>query len=1065
LFAKSKGTRKALSTLLRTFGITEQLINVREEGTPESSSVYVYDEFTSGLDFDEGENQYIRIPLNAAGFSPYPRSMQLSLTAAKAKSMTVLNGDDLWKLDVKVHPTYNSLGRFELISGSTTILSSSYEHIFGDELLNVAIRTYTSDNTANLTVTQTDGEDTIFSTSETENISSGFVNQLWNLTDYVYVGGSGSLITSNFDGTIDEIRLWGINLSNEMTENTAFDPGSNAGDAYTDASDYLYAQVSFNLIDTASISTEVINESPYKDKFTKNVDRLIAYNIGTEDIIRYSRTAKQAVSEYGQAAYVTRKIKVVAPPVFENNFLDDSGTYHLSRTKSIITPRAKRRQQFNKNKVAISISPTQVINTNIIRNLGLENINSMIGVPVDFYNANNTSLQKLKKHYAQYYYADINVNQYIRILSSVASVLNQVVNYFVPSRASLLQGFVLEQNILERVYLSRIKNIRFYGGNDRGARRTINAANSLTSSNADYEATFNLSQAIPQPDLWSASAHYNLYTSSLSAENPLLSGSYNTYSSSISNDNYTVSSSYHYYTSSINETNTLLTASYHYYSSSVASNSYLLSGSLLYYSSSISSSQGNVISQYKTYNLQHLDWYEWQQVSQSNEIHKQQKIDTRLSDLKKIKFNNTNLGTEGAEPFNRVYARKLFQYEVDKINNPLTKGIYLPALYEIKPIANFENFSVVNFYSQPEGVYYFEEDFKTPVFKNNNTKNASWDPENNTFASGVTTWSYGERYSYGDVVYQKVDKYSSYANLLGSQTQSALAGNERYYVFSVRERPSLVSGSPGFAPGSKVPSYVPPSLDQNSWKTLRFSPFVKRKAYRITYDTTIFSDPKDNDYNTLQVELDTIVNENTRYVDTATIPTIAANSSVTGNIALQNIMALFGLESTLSNIRVRLYRTLIDATNDLSRSATEDPASDAGVLLDMVIDQAGQVIMTNPSPMLIAGDNPPGGVIYYTVNNLTGSTLPSSTLYLYYFALQVQNRIPIGYLPTHYRFFRDNSTATKRRNWLGCKNTDQTTADGLPVVQVTIKEGTQLNVSTALQDNEITLGGGGTLEA
>ena len=82
---------------------------------------------------------------------------------------------------------------------------------------------------------------------------------------------------------------------------------------------------------------------------------------------------------------------------------------------------------------------------------------------------------------------------------------------------------------------------------------------------------------------------------------------------------------------------------------------------------------------------------------------------------------------------------------------------------------------------------------------------------------------------------------------------------------------------------------------------------------------------------------------------------------------------------------------------------------------------------------------------------------------LYYFTVEVEKRIPFGYLRKHYRFFRDNSTATKRRNYVGCLNTIDTTIDGLPPVQVFLSEGTDFVVSPTQTNEEIITGGGGQL--
>jgi hypothetical protein len=55
----------------------------------------------------------------------------------------------------------------------------------------------------------------------------------------------------------------------------------------------------------------------------------------------------------------------------------------------------------------------------------------------------------------------------------------------------------------------------------------------------------------------------------------------------------------------------------------------------------------------------------------------------------------------------------------------------------------------------------------------------------------------------------------------------------------------------------------------------------------------------------------------------------------------------------------------------------------------------------------------------------------------------------VGYAPYHYRFTRDNGTATKRRNYYGVKQTQDTTVDGQPVVETTMSSGNKLFVTDA----------------
>jgi hypothetical protein len=53
-----------------------------------------------------------------------------------------------------------------------------------------------------------------------------------------------------------------------------------------------------------------------------------------------------------------------------------------------------------------------------------------------------------------------------------------------------------------------------------------------------------------------------------------------------------------------------------------------------------------------------------------------------------------------------------------------------------------------------------------------------------------------------------------------------------------------------------------------------------------------------------------------------------------------------------------------------------------------------------------------------------------------------------GYMPQHYRYFQPNYTAFRRSRYLGCVQTDITTIDGIPVVEVLLSSADTLVVST-----------------
>ena len=1067
-FAKAKGTKTALEMLLKTFGITPQLISVKETGTPVTSSYHVFDEFSTGVEFDTATTSYIRLPISASARNP--RTLQFNCTVAENKTMTLLTGDDKWALNAVVHPTNINLGRFEITSGSsnTTILSSSYHEIFGDELINITIQNYPS--TSSLYVTQVEGEDLVFSSIANE--SSKFIS-MWQSTQYVYTGGAGPRVITRYNGTIDELRLWNTTLSDEIILNTAYDAGSNAGDTYSAAADNLLVQLSFNNLDTALLtaSSSVLNESPYKNKtVSPSLDTIFTSNVVEADFVRYNRSIRQDMPIVGATGYLTSKIKVAPAPIF----IDNTNGSRLYRTKSIVQPPAKRLQA-GRNKVILSMSPTEIINQNIIRNLGLENINAVLGSPTTLYTTFDKSLETLKRHYQQYHYVTVNTNRFIRILSDLSSVLDQVVEYFIPSKATLLKGITIEPNILEQVKIAPVKNMRLYGKN---TKKTLNAANSLTGSKADYGATFNVSDSIDVLNNTTVDASYQTYTVQESLNTTVISADVHNYTSSIEHPIVVISADVHNYTSSIEVKNSGILGNSSTFNTRHEEWNYVSSGSTkpprpvtINIFSEVTGSYGtlktqvesipqltlhgttqqltasgidlshNVQSNYITYNIKHESWNFAR--SSSNSPSRPSNIDLQLNNMNKVAYNDVNKGSVGAEPYNRIYTRKLFDFEIDTTRIGGIKSTYIPALYDIQPSTDFRDFGVYTYFDDPEGIYTFPYTTKTPVYPR--PLNQTWNEETQVF-QGITTWSLGSRYNINDVVYQT----SSVKN----------AGN--YYVFTTRASYAAPSDGTAFYSGS-VPSYTPPSLDRENWEILRFKPVQRQIQKRVIFDTYTTLDPALNNFKTTTISIDKIIDIPDRYVDSFQLQSVQANSYSTGELAIQNIALLFAIQSSVSGVRLRLYRTADARDADLTRSAETRPNGDAGVLVDLSISTTAALEITNPIVTLVADSLPPAGKLFYTLNNLENVAKLSITMLLYYFTIEVETRIPFGYLRKHYRFFRDNSTATKRRNYVGCLNTIDTTIDGLPPVQVFLSEGTDFVVSPTQTNEEIITGGGGQL--
>jgi hypothetical protein len=1090
VFAKAKGTKSAVDVLLRSLGISPQFLSVKESGTPVTSSYNIYEEYSTGLDFDQSVRSYVKVPFSASLRSP--KAMQFNVLLPTEKRGTLLTGDDKWVLEVIPHPTIPKYGRLFFRSGSLTEIVTDFDPIFSEELINITIQKR-DDGFVSLQTIATENDTTLFNKTYS---SLSPLESLWNSTEYVYLGGSGSAVTENLEGTFDEFRLWGINLSQRVVENNAFDPGSNAADEYTDASNYLYTQISFNSIVndllTGSAPNYIINESPYANiSQSPSLQYLEVYNVTTESLSRYNRTIRQIGVAIGPSTYVTKKVNILPPPVFTDTSLSSDGAKKLSRINSIVSSDKKKLNQA-KNEVLVALSPTEFINQNIARSIGLENINNVLGLPSSTYLSNRT-LESIKRHYNQYYYSQVNLNQFIRLMGTVSSLLDEILDYFIPSRATLLKGIVIEPNVLERLTIPAIKDLRFYGSK---AKRTLNAPGSLSGSNADYGATFNLTKTIKLQDIRQPSGS-NLTqqgiidtreVTDLTARNTSYKTNLSGVTGSISGSNYSYKGQAEYSISITGSNSTFKSRIQYTPSASAKSNNLTvtierpvnmeqpvhLTGSRSTVSTvttTVSSSVLIISSSYNSYLYQHEvadntnPYY-----TDVNKPKRYSRIDTNIRNVKKIKFNSTNKGSAGAEPFNRVYTRKLFDYEIQSLRPGGTGSIYAPALTEIKPSVDFTIVGSYTYFNDPDGIYRFPTTIKEPVF-----------PVPINFEA-ATSWSYGARYNIYDVVEQNVTNDD--VNLINAFStreeavkliKNAQAGNKKYYVFTTRPVYKEPSDDVAFYSGS-VPSYTPPSLDRVNWQLLKFRPVEVRQPRKIVFDTFTVSDPALNNYKTTTVSVDRIIDVPSRYVDSFNITTILPNSYVIGKALLQNIAAMFAIQSSNGGVRVRLYRTAEARDADISRASEVQPLGSHGVLLDTVINVENTPQFINPITSLVAGQVPPNGEVFYTVNNLSTTNGKSNTrISIYYFAMQIESRIPTGYLPIHYRFFRDNSTATKRRNYEGCKfkitgysaegNPIYDTIDGSPPVEVKLAEGTDLTISKTLLNAGISVGGGGTLNA
>ncbi|MFN9960522.1 MAG: hypothetical protein ACK55I_46155, partial [bacterium] len=219
-------------------------------------------------------------------------------------SSSLLTGDLTdWAVNIVPHPSASSTtvvedyGRVEIISGSNKVLvaSSSYFPLFSDDYTLLVMRSASAD----FTIMQADGDQILYQYSASSNLADA----VWNNTTYVYVGGTGSIKTNtNFDGIVDEVRLWNENLTNDNIVKTAYDPGQSYGASYSSSYDNLYVNLTFSQ-PSSSITASATNESPYYG--LSILPTVPAVGFTTASYQRLSRNIKQFVLSAGTTVYST----------------------------------------------------------------------------------------------------------------------------------------------------------------------------------------------------------------------------------------------------------------------------------------------------------------------------------------------------------------------------------------------------------------------------------------------------------------------------------------------------------------------------------------------------------------------------------------------------------------------------------------------------------------------------------------------------------------------------------------------------------------------------------------
>jgi hypothetical protein len=485
-FNKTKGSRTSLDALLNTYGINSPVLQIKETTHPLAGNYIKSDELTYGLQFTASGDNFVKVPFVSSSIAA--STVQLRFIPNKLQNSSLITGDT-WAVDLIPHPSASKTeyGKIHVVSGSgrAIIATSSYFPLFSDDYTNIMLRSQSSD----ITIIQTDGDQILFQESASANLSS-----LWSGTTHIYVGGSGSIkLSEKFDGIVDEIRVWGENISNDDFISQAYDPGSYYGSNYTSSYATLYVHVPFSQ-PLSSITASVVNESPYQNVAT--VATLPATGFTTASFNRISRTIKQFTPIVGSTVYTNKKVVVAPAPEFSKQFIDESGSRVLSSKVSI--KQIEEKQYIGgQNVVAFNISPVDYINQNIMRSMGVVDVNNIIGSPRYITGSVYSTLDNLQRQYKKYFNQTVNPNEYIRFFKDLVQGPSELADEMTPARAKLLDGIVVESSILSRNKDTLVRSTRVDGSNTKDFDAYVSGSGSSAVGAYDFSINYGKFSLLP----------------------------------------------------------------------------------------------------------------------------------------------------------------------------------------------------------------------------------------------------------------------------------------------------------------------------------------------------------------------------------------------------------------------------------------------------------------------------------------------------------------------------------------------------------------------------------------
>ena len=506
LLYKGKGTERALRALINCYGIPTSILRIKEYGGPKvfkSKDDFLQEDF-----FDSSvrvsQDEQIIIPWKTSSRnSLYPNTVEFRFKGKKLShpdNYTIVSSNDgstasndHWRLGyLSENRTDEELGRlfFAVKSGSGYVFeSSSILPVFENEHYNIAVTRVSSSGDQrtnetgqfvdrfNVHLKKFNNGKIALTSSFSLDLDSNEHNDLfkeWSTGSRLVFGGTGngditstysgssstsgsSIITKRASGSFQEIRFWKVALSSSVIDTHTLSPRALISNDLTSSYSDILGRWSFLSSSNFATNPTFSLDGQYdRDDLWGYATMSGFTGVRDADFEFEEQTYFTPVPNIGPERLTSTKIRIESSSLEFGNL----SPFRRSEVSSFdFAP-------VDSNKLGVFFSPIEIINRDILFDIGGGDLDSFIANPDDQYKPEYSELVNMKEYFFKRYNGAFDYSLFIRVISRFDKSLFRQIRKMLPARAKSNVGFYIESHILERnkqlVAKKPIPSERFY---------------------------------------------------------------------------------------------------------------------------------------------------------------------------------------------------------------------------------------------------------------------------------------------------------------------------------------------------------------------------------------------------------------------------------------------------------------------------------------------------------------------------------------------------------------------------------------------------------------------------